>query len=159
MELASLSSDIINILKLCLFLFTLGHQTVFFKSYFIRYNMSNVSIMSILSSLTIQKLLCLLSIFIGSIKEAKRSFLTPVVGDSFRWSLEVYKNGIIPFQTSHIFTLQYCFRTQLCQIKSNFIFLPTLVVLHLIHVPILSSKEAKGRFLTHDENMWEMHLI
>ena len=91
-------------------------------------NMSNQSIMSIFSSLTIQKLI--LSIFIGSIKEAKRSFLTPVVGDSFRWSLEVYKNGIIPFQTSHIFTLQYCFRTQLCQIKSNFIFLPALVVLH-----------------------------
>ena len=113
-------------------------------------NMSNWSIMSIFSSLTIQKLLCLLSIFIGSIKEAKRTFLTPVVGDSFRWSLEVYKNGIIPFQTSHIFTLQYCFRTQLCQIKSNFSFLPTLVVLHLIHVPILSSKEAKGTFLTHD---------
>ena len=111
-------------------------------------NMSNQSIMSIFSSLTIQKLI--LSIFIGSIKEAKRTFLTPVVGDSFRWSLEVYKNGIIPFQTSHIFTLQYCFRTQLCQIKYNFIFLPTLVVLHLIHVPVLSSKEAKGTFLTHD---------
>ena len=111
-------------------------------------NMSNQSIMSIFSSLTIQKLI--LSIFIGSIKEAKRTFLTPVVGDSFRWSLEVYKNGIIPFQTSHIFTLQYCFRTQLCQIKSNFSFLPILVVLHLIHVPVLSSKEAKGTFLTHD---------
>ena len=53
--------------------------------------------MSIFSSLTIHKLLHLLSIFIGSIKEAKRMFLTPVVGDTFRRSLEVYKNGIISF--------------------------------------------------------------
>ena len=68
-------------------------------------NMSNWSIMSIFSSLTIQKLLRLLSTFIVSIKEAKRTFLTPVGGDTFRGSLEVYKNGVISSQIYHSFTL------------------------------------------------------
>ena len=70
--------------------------------------------MSIFSSLTIEKLLRLLSIFIRSIKEAKRTFLTPVVGDNLRQSLEVQKNGIISSQTSHSFTWQYSLRNHLC---------------------------------------------
>ena len=64
------------------------------------------SFMSIFSVLTNQnQLFRLLSIFIGSIKEAKRTFLTPDGGDTFRGSLEVYENGIMSFKISHSFYL------------------------------------------------------
>ena len=66
------------------------------------------------SILTNQNLLRLLSIFVGSIQEAKRTFLTPDGGDTFRGSLYVYENGIILLKISPTFTLQYTFRIHLC---------------------------------------------